>query len=427
MVVAVAAALIAGGAAATVLSGGDGGGLAVDRRTAPDGGPDDLARAPADPTPLDIVATPAGGVWLTRESAPLPVPADHRAVWASDGLVAWGSEGQVAVYDIRTRRWGSYGRAPLGPLLGPALVWTGSETVVWGGQRSDGTWSVEGAAIDHRLGSWRALPDAPVAIRDPVVVWTGQRLLAWGAEAPEPGASQPPHERRVVALELDVAGGAWSSFDTGPVGAIERASGVWTGTELVVWGRDGEHQPFAAAYAPGEGWRALADPPLDQPARAAVTWAGEHGRGEVVLWGRPLAGQRSTAPPAGAALDPRTGRWRLLPPAPGYDWTGSRRGVQGLRATWTGERVLVVGGYPRSVALAYDPAADTWAPLPDLAGVVNPVLTWTGPFVSSTGIRRPGELLLWGGYGPYGPTVTLRSWRTVGLGPTSDARLNTGP
>jgi hypothetical protein len=372
------------------------------------------ARTP-DPAPM---APPApAGVWLTRPAAPLPVPAAHRAAWAGDALVAWGNEGQVAAYSPSERRWNPLGRAPVGAVLDPSLEWTGSETLVWGGQRADGSWSAEGAAVDHRTAAWRTLPAAPATLRRPVTAWTGEELLVWGM--PVDPAGQSGGGQRAVGLALDPARGRWRELEPAPVEGIDSVAGAWTGGEWLLWGRDAGRVPFAVAYDPGAGggWRVHTSPPLSDPARAAAAWAGEDGAGELVLWGRPLAGQRPTAPPAGAALDASSGRWRLLPPAPGYDWTGSRWGVQGLQATWTGERVVFVGGYPSSVTLSYDPERDSWSTLAELAGVIDPVVRWTGEFVSGTGVRRRGELLLWGGYGPYGPTVDLRSWRTVGLGP----------
>lgn len=382
-------------------------------------------------------APSAGGLWITRAAAPLPAPGSHQAVWTGDALVAWGGDGEASAYDLRDRRWRPLGPAPAGPLLGPVLAWTGDETLVWGGQRPEGGWATGGAAVDHRDGTWRELPEAPAAISRPAAAWTGEELLVWGAGAVAATGGEGAAEAgggagEALGLALDPEEGRWRRLEPAPVRSVERAAAAWTGRELLVWGHGRGGETFALAYTPrGSGspgrWRRLAPPPLSNPARAAAAWTGQDGRGELVLWGRQLAGQRGSASPAGAALDPEADRWRLLPPAPGYDWTGSGWGVQGLRAAWTGERVMIVGGYPSSVTLAYDPRADSWSTLPDLAGVIDPVLEWTGPFVSSTGVPRRGELLLWGGYGPFGPTVDLRSWRTVGIGPTGDARLNTVP
>lgn len=376
-----------------------------------------------EPSPAARVLPPAppaaraGGVWIDRADAPLPLTGVHVASWTGAELLAWGGHGQVAAYALPARRWRLLPVAPLGARFAPALVWTGDRLVVWGGERlDDGALTADGAALEPRSGRWQPLPEAPLALRRPVAAWSGRELLVWGPTAG--GAT-------VAGAALDPAAGRWRRLPAAPVRAADAVEGLWTGTELVIWGRDGRRQPFAAAYDPAaDGWRLLPAPPLSHPARAAAAWTGR----EVVLWGRPLRGHpRPAAPPAGAALDPAIGRWRLLPPAPGYEHAGSRRGLQGLRAAWTGDRVVVIGGHPDSVTLAYDPGADRWEQLPDLPGITHPVVAWTGPFRSAAGVRRDGELLVWGGYGPYGPTVALRSWRTVGLGPSSDARWRTVP
>jgi len=74
----------------------------------------------------------------------------------------------------------------------------------------------------------------------------------------------------------------------------------------------------------------------------------------------------------GAAYNPATDTWRLLPPAP-IDSTNEGKAV------WTGDEVIFLGNgeVPRQVA-AYNPATDEWRRLADGPGMPWGVPIWTG-------------------------------------------------
>ena len=153
---------------------------------------------------------------------------------------------------------------------------------------------------------------------------------------------------------------------------------VWAGGELVVWGgwtRDQQVHADGAAYDPRTGrWRPVPPAPQAQAFtvnddRAAV-WTGR----ELLLWGgyTPVTGARADGamrPGDGLAYDPAAGRWRRLLPPPGVPLERAHA------AGWTGTELLVVdaGTWPpfadRLRGAAYDPAADRWrrlAPSPRL-------------------------------------------------------------
>jgi hypothetical protein len=153
-----------------------------------------------------------------------------------------------------------------------------------------------------------------------------------------------------------------------------------------------EDRPVAPA-APGKTggggpWERLPRPPasgvLQGPDPAAAVWTGE----ELILLGSSaFSPPDALRPPEALAYDPAANRWRQLAPSPlsRRTWT-----IQ----AWTGRQLLVVGGQCGDNVhnlcpdgAAYDPAADTWTPVPGLAGGAawpEAAGAWTG-----------SELLVW--------------------------------
>lgn len=142
---------------------------------------------------------------------------------------------------------------------------------------------------------------------------------------------------------------------------------VWTGSEVIVWGGT---QPSGAAWNPGtDTWRPL--PTTNQPQgyrRTDGVWTGS----ELIIWGGATA--VGAYQPNGARYDPTTNQWRPMSQvgAPSPRWLH--------RLAWTGSEVMVFGGYGQlpdagsdqlGDGALYDPATDTWRPLPQ-AGAPSP-------------------------------------------------------
>jgi hypothetical protein len=129
------------------------------------------------------------------------------------------------------------------------------------------------------------------------------------------------------------------------------------------------------------GWSSLKRSPFDTTGAASV-WTGE----KLILWG----GESNIGvdhPAEGAAYDPRTNTWQILPPAPIV-------GRYGAGVVWTGTEMLIWGGYGDHGLLndgaAYDPSSNTWRTLltAPLAPRTPTVVIWTGT-----------EMIVWGGIG----------------------------
>jgi N-acetylneuraminic acid mutarotase len=195
--------------------------------------------------------------------------------------------------------------------------------------------------------------------------------------------------------------GRWSVLPAAPIAHRDGASVVWTGSELLVWGGASgaeDHQLHAdgAAYDPESGgWRLLPASPLSPRVGQAAVWTGA----EMVVWGGYERGGYTPSEPTadGAAYDPTTNRWRALPAAP-----LSARGD--ATAVWTGAEVVVLGGQPGGGGqpgevggstqtygdgAAYDPSTDRWEQIPAPVPPDGHSLTW------NTAIQVAGELLAW--------------------------------
>jgi hypothetical protein len=191
-------------------------------------------------------------------------------------------------------------------------------------------------------------------------------VTACGAE---PGQAPQPRQ----ALEWASLEAGWSELPAPPYEAA-CATSVWTGHELLYWGGDdscqeGTARREGAAFDPvARTWRSLAPSPLDGRSSAAAAWTGE----ELLVWG----GWGESARGDGAAYRPATDEWRLLAESP----LEARIPAAEI---WTGKELIVwgdVGRHGENVdGAAYDPAADTWRMLPPAPFALNLAdAVWTG-------------------------------------------------
>jgi hypothetical protein len=186
--------------------------------------------------------------------------------------------------------------APIAAHNESALVWTGTELIVWGGivdVQPCCPYSHEGAAFDPATGTWRQIASPPDGVGSGVVVWTGTEMLvaSYGTTTDTAGAAYDP------------ATDTWRSIANPPAPAT---SGLWIGDEAVFVVGDPNVGSQGFAYDPAtDEWRRLADGP----------WNG--GFGATVWTGTTIITVADVDTFGGvhlAAYDPATDTWRILDP-----------------------------------------------------------------------------------------------------------------
>jgi hypothetical protein len=240
-----------------------------------------------------------------------------------------------------------------------------------------------------------------------VVAVAGNEYLVWAGETGAPAAT------RADGFAVDVDTGAVRPIPVAPIDPRAGATGIWTGTELIVCCGTGQADGFdvdtrsAAAWNPTTGnWRTLARPPASV-ARSFPTsvWTGEL---MVVI----------ATGPAVAVYDPAADTWSEASVPPAIDRLP--------QAVWTGAEVILwdarygSGSVPPDDAIAdrgwrWAPGRPTWEPLPDLPSGHRTQLgsiAWTGSEVvvwgQSTGVDGTGVGARWrpgdNAWTPIGPS-----------------------
>lgn len=238
------------------------------------------------------------------------------------------------------------------PVVGrvfPVVVWTGSEVVVWGGEKpSEGAWHADGAAWNPDTGVWRDLAESPLSARsEHAAVWTGSEVLICCGRIEGGG---------VAAAAYDPEADQWREIASPPISPAF-AEAVWTGEEMVVFGGVGGGGTAtltgAVAYDPAaDSWRELADLPYPIERNADSVLAD----GLIYVWPSPVTFEDDPEP---LAYDIRADQWSPLPERP-----PEAPAIASL--AWTGQQLFAYGASENAsgafgVAVLYDPAEGSWS------------------------------------------------------------------
>ncbi|HEY3834652.1 MAG TPA: hypothetical protein VGO03_20330, partial [Acidimicrobiia bacterium] len=194
-------------------------------------------------------------------------------------------------------------------------------------------------------------------------------------EITSPPATVPPLSAAAVRA------GHWGLIPQAPVPGD--GVPVWTGRELIEWGGEiggpGTMTDTGAAYDPAtNSWRVLPSAPISARADNAAVWTGR----EMLVWGGDTsdAGAKTND---GAAYNPTTNRWRRLPSAPLPPQANTV-------AVWTGSRVLLLDNGDARAA-AYEPSTNRWTAISAPALPRHTDVRWT----QAVALGTSGKALAW--------------------------------
>ncbi len=295
--------------------------------------------------------------------APAPIEGrfGHAAAWTDKEVVIVGGQRDFdsvpfddgAAYDPKTGEWRTIAPFPLGPRTGASAIWTGREVIVWGGSAGgDGPVFIgDGAAYDPAADAWRSLPLPRGELTSNIwyeAIWSGTEMIIWGGQRGGDSAA--------VGAAYDPRTDQWRDLSAAPLTPRFGHSMVWTGTAVIVWGgraTDDSERPLGdgAAYDPQtNSWRVIATGPLEARSDHIAVWTdARYATNEMVVWtGR---GESGDFLPNAATYDPRRETWRLIDTpeiAPRVDAT----------AVWTGREAIVWGGVDQPPPGCHEGARD---------------------------------------------------------------------
>ena len=336
---------------------------------------------------------PATDTWLAVATGAEPSPRTrHRAVWTGSEMIVWGGYPGIGPtqtggrYDPASDSWTptSTAGAPA-PRSGHSAVWTGSEMLVWGG--CDGSLCAggttrfgDGARYLSASDSWQAISGAgaPDARADHTAVWSGTEMIVWGGQ----GQDGLP---RATGARYDATLDQWTPTSglNAPAPRFDHRA-VWTGGEMIVWGRTdalgrktgGRYDPDSDTWVPTS-----TNDPRRARANHVAVWTGS----EMLLWGGDVGGGFQGL---GDRYEPATDSWTPIADA------GEPMGREhGLAAVWTGTEMIVWGGQSGTSVFdtggRYAPTTDSWLPTSTTNAPVGRsyhTMLWTGT-----------RMFVWGG------------------------------
>jgi hypothetical protein len=270
----------------------------------------------------------------------------HGAVWTGSEMIIWGGRGQGGElntggrYNQDSNTWlptSTSTNLPTARICRSAVVWTGTEMIVWGGYPYTNT----GGRYNPATDSWQSTSTA-TNVPSPrfyhTAIWTGLEMIVWGGNDGTNDLN--------TGAKYDPPTNSWTPTSTGVNVPYKRMnhSTIWTGSNMIVWGgrystssylnSGGCYNPSSNSWLTTAGGTSL---PSARENHTAV-WTGK----EMIVWG----GGNSKYLSNGGRYDATTNTWQITS-------TGAWLPIARQRhlAVWTGENMLVWGGYDGSVYL----------------------------------------------------------------------------
>lgn len=224
---------------------------------------------------------------------------DFPAVWTGKEMLVWGG-----YTDAHSRYQGAHADAYLntGGRYNPSsdtwqaittrgapsrrsfhsLIWTGKETIAWGGGNASKVLN-DGYRYNPNRDSWTPIgtDGAPSPRYGHVSVWTGKEMIVWGGSTREAAS---PSDYLENGARYNPETDTWKPISSigAPKGRVS-VSAVWTGTEMVLWGGVNDSQDnggrfvgTGARYNPAtDTWTEITTSGAPSPRLTSVVWTGD--------------------------------------------------------------------------------------------------------------------------------------------------------
>jgi N-acetylneuraminic acid mutarotase len=345
--------------------------------------------------------TPSTSAWTTLANGSPAPRAGHTSIWTGTELIIWGgtvstdtNSGIDVTFDDGARFNPATGvwtplsstNAPVGR-YGHSAVWTGTEMIIFGGQRINASSMNEtlntGARYHPGTDTWTATDTttAPSARSQHTAVWTGSKMIVWG------GTTDGSFMSTNTGSVYDPGTNSWTATTTmgGPMQGSSQHYAFWTGTDMILIGEQGS-MGVNHRYNPGtDTWTANASNPglpfNNLRSTTAAQWTGS----EI------LVSYYQTGPFQIQSYSPVANFWQALT-------SGSSLSTLSPSSVWTGSEMIVFGMgtsmTPVFQAARYTPTTASWTNINTTGGPTRQMgaAVWTG-----------SEMIVWGGKLGSGP------------------------
>ncbi len=189
---------------------------------------------------------PASDTWSPTSTIGVPeVRYRHAVVWTGTEMIVWGGDNQYNLLDTGGRynpgsdSWSPTSTGSNLPAARTAhtAVWTGSEMIVWGGWNGSADLATGGryAPATNTWTPTSTVSGVPLARSDHSAVWTGTEMIIWGGNN---GPTQSSSTDLNTGGRYNPATNSWTATSIGSNVPSVRVvhSAIWTGTEMIVWG-----------------------------------------------------------------------------------------------------------------------------------------------------------------------------------------------
>ncbi|OYW78249.1 MAG: hypothetical protein B7Z37_00130 [Verrucomicrobia bacterium 12-59-8] len=299
-------------------------------------------------------------------------------------------------YQPSNDTWNALTNGSPSPRLGHTAVWTGTDLIVWGGTVSsmsvtgyDPTLS-DGARFNAATSTWTPLPslNAPVGRFGHTAVWTGTEMIIWGGQRFDASTGSPMSVTLNSGARYNPLTNTWSTTSLAfPPSARSKHTAVWAGppvNRMVVWGGSSDGVIMGVntggQYDPSQNSWGAATSTTNAPMAVSghlSRWTGS----EMIVFGGGLTN--------GSRYYPITNSWLTMSQAP----VGlSAPPTSSFASVWTGSDLLVFLSTGLAPALgSYSPISDVWLS-PSTSGAPSGSSSFNYPTAVWTG----SEMLIWG-------------------------------